>query len=169
MATQVGHMLRTKLSHVNEGGVAAGGQPIQLLTKNYVLDSPGLGALDSLYLVDAKSCCPTQCGATRWDLAQDGATKQQDSCKRHSFCEIKKTCGERRNPTHETKLFWYWAKWKMLAIESFSWARIVVKGHKVFRAEHRRVINFVFKYVSFKARMFSLKKFHIGAKILLHS
>ena len=23
-ATQVGHMLRTKLSHVNEGGVAAG-------------------------------------------------------------------------------------------------------------------------------------------------
>jgi len=45
---QVGHMLRTKLSHVNEGGVAA-----------------GLGALDSLYLVDAKSCCPTQCGATR--------------------------------------------------------------------------------------------------------
>merc|ERR1712179_583909 len=45
---QVGHMLRTKLSHVNEGGVAA-----------------GLGALDSLYLVDAKSCCPQQCGATR--------------------------------------------------------------------------------------------------------
>jgi len=45
---QVGHMLRTKLSHVNEGGVAA-----------------GLGALDSLYLVDAKSCCPRQCGATR--------------------------------------------------------------------------------------------------------
>ena len=34
----VGHMLRTKLSHVNEGGVAA-----------------GLGALDSVYLVDG--CC----------------------------------------------------------------------------------------------------------------
>jgi len=43
---QVGHMLRTKLSHVNEGGVAA-----------------GLGALDSLYLVDAKSCCPRICPA----------------------------------------------------------------------------------------------------------
>jgi len=42
---QVGHMLRTKLSHVNEGGVAA-----------------GLGALDSVYLVDAKSCCPQECG-----------------------------------------------------------------------------------------------------------
>ena len=37
---QVGHMLRTKLSYVNEGGVAA-----------------GLGALDSVYLVDADSCC----------------------------------------------------------------------------------------------------------------
>ncbi|XP_023333170.1 glutathione synthetase isoform X2 [Eurytemora carolleeae] len=37
---QVGHMLRTKLSHVNEGGVAA-----------------GLGALDSVYLVDASRCC----------------------------------------------------------------------------------------------------------------
>jgi len=37
---QVGHMLRTKLSHVNEGGVAA-----------------GLGALDSVYLVDADRCC----------------------------------------------------------------------------------------------------------------
>ena len=29
MATQVGHMLRTKLSHVNEGGVAAGSQSIE--------------------------------------------------------------------------------------------------------------------------------------------
>lgn len=38
---QVGHMLRTKLSHVDEGGVSA-----------------GLGALDSLYLVDEGSCCP---------------------------------------------------------------------------------------------------------------
>jgi len=37
---QVGHMLRTKLSHVNEGGVAA-----------------GLGALDSVFLVDATRCC----------------------------------------------------------------------------------------------------------------
>lgn len=37
---QVGHMLRTKLSHVNEGGVAA-----------------GLGALDSVFLVDAQKCC----------------------------------------------------------------------------------------------------------------
>ena len=37
---QVGHMLRTKLSYVNEGGVAA-----------------GLGALDSVYLVGAESCC----------------------------------------------------------------------------------------------------------------
>jgi len=37
---QVGHMLRTKLSHVDEGGVAA-----------------GLGALDSVFLRDAKSCC----------------------------------------------------------------------------------------------------------------
>jgi len=36
----VGHMLRTKLSHVNEGGVAA-----------------GLGALDSVYLVDTDRCC----------------------------------------------------------------------------------------------------------------
>jgi hypothetical protein len=33
-------MLRTKLSHVNEGGVAA-----------------GLGALDSVYLVDKERCC----------------------------------------------------------------------------------------------------------------
>eukprot|EP00092_Neocalanus_flemingeri_P081177 GFUD01101330.1.p1 GENE.GFUD01101330.1~~GFUD01101330.1.p1 ORF type:complete len:500 (+),score=134.48 GFUD01101330.1:58-1500(+) len=39
---QVGQMLRTKLSHVDEGGVAA-----------------GLGALDSVYLVDAGSCCST--------------------------------------------------------------------------------------------------------------
>ena len=37
---QVGHMLRTKLSYVNEVGVAA-----------------GLGALDSVYLVPAESCC----------------------------------------------------------------------------------------------------------------
>jgi len=36
----VGQMLRTKLSHVDEGGVAA-----------------GLGALDSVYLVDAGRCC----------------------------------------------------------------------------------------------------------------
>ena len=36
----VGHCLRTKLSHVNEGGVAA-----------------GLGALDSPFLVDSKKCC----------------------------------------------------------------------------------------------------------------
>ena len=35
-------MLRTKLSHVDEGGVAA-----------------GLGALDSVYLVEAGSCCST--------------------------------------------------------------------------------------------------------------
>jgi len=35
-----GQMLRTKLSHVDEGGVAA-----------------GLGALDSVYLVDAGKCC----------------------------------------------------------------------------------------------------------------
>ena len=41
---QVGHMLRTKLSHVNEGGVAA-----------------GLGALDSVYLVDNESCCKGSC------------------------------------------------------------------------------------------------------------
>ena len=41
---QVGHMLRTKLSHVNEGGVAA-----------------GLGALDSVYLVDGESCCKGLC------------------------------------------------------------------------------------------------------------
>ena len=37
---QVGHMLRTKLSHVNEGGVAA-----------------GLGALDSVILVNQEACC----------------------------------------------------------------------------------------------------------------
>ncbi|XP_065334799.1 glutathione synthetase-like isoform X2 [Cloeon dipterum] len=37
---QVGHMLRTKLSTADEGGVAA-----------------GLGALDSPYLVDLSSCC----------------------------------------------------------------------------------------------------------------
>ena len=37
---QTGWMLRTKLSHVDEGGVAA-----------------GLGALDSLCLVDAEGCC----------------------------------------------------------------------------------------------------------------
>jgi len=36
-------MLRTKLSHVDEGGVAA-----------------GLGALDSVYLVDAGRCCLTE-------------------------------------------------------------------------------------------------------------
>ena len=41
---QVGHMLRTKLSYVNEGGVAA-----------------GLGALDSVYLVGAESCCVEKC------------------------------------------------------------------------------------------------------------
>jgi len=40
---QVGHMLRTKLSHVDEGGVSA-----------------GLGALDSVYLVDEGSCCPNK-------------------------------------------------------------------------------------------------------------
>merc|ERR1711988_428657 len=40
---QVGHMLRTKLSHVDEGGVSA-----------------GLGALDSLYLVEEGSCCPVK-------------------------------------------------------------------------------------------------------------
>jgi len=39
----VGQMLRTKLSHVDEGGVAA-----------------GLGALDSVYLVDAGRCCLTE-------------------------------------------------------------------------------------------------------------
>ena len=37
---QTGWMLRTKLSHVDEGGVAA-----------------GLGALDSILLVDAEGCC----------------------------------------------------------------------------------------------------------------
>ena len=36
-------MLRTKLSHVNEGGVAA-----------------GLGALDSVYLVDKEGCCKSE-------------------------------------------------------------------------------------------------------------
>lgn len=43
---QVGHMLRTKLSEVDEGGVSA-----------------GLGALDSVYLVDMKKCCegPKKC------------------------------------------------------------------------------------------------------------
>jgi len=41
---QVGHMLRTKMSHVNEGGVAA-----------------GLGALDSVFLVDATRCCTKKC------------------------------------------------------------------------------------------------------------
>jgi len=41
---QTGHMLRTKLSHVDEGGVAA-----------------GLGALDSVYLIEAKGCCKTPC------------------------------------------------------------------------------------------------------------
>lgn len=40
----VGHMLRTKLSHVNEGGVAA-----------------GLGALDSVFLVDG--CCNNNVGS----------------------------------------------------------------------------------------------------------
>ena len=40
----VGHMLRTKLSHVNEGGVAA-----------------GLGALDSVYLIDLERCCDDSC------------------------------------------------------------------------------------------------------------
>jgi len=39
----VGHMLRTKKSHVNEGGVAA-----------------GLGALDSVLLVDTSRCCKKQ-------------------------------------------------------------------------------------------------------------
>ena len=37
---QVGHMLRTKFSDANEGGVAA-----------------GLGALDSLFLLDVDRCC----------------------------------------------------------------------------------------------------------------
>ena len=37
-------MLRTKLSDANEGGVAA-----------------GLGALDSVYLVDVKGCCKNPC------------------------------------------------------------------------------------------------------------
>jgi len=41
---QVGHMLRTKMSHVNEGGVAA-----------------GLGALDSVLLVDSSRCCTKKC------------------------------------------------------------------------------------------------------------
>ena len=40
-----GHMLRTKLSDVNEGGVAA-----------------GLGALDSLFLTDLEKCCEDPCG-----------------------------------------------------------------------------------------------------------
>ena len=38
-------MLRTKLSHVDEGGVAA-----------------GLGALDSVLLVDAEGCCADEEG-----------------------------------------------------------------------------------------------------------
>ena len=92
---QVGHMLRTKLSHVNEGGVAAGHSPrynrklnfnsirleeqskIQPKTKMKLTlagraawftirlpdsSTPGLGALDSVYLVDARSCCPRECG-----------------------------------------------------------------------------------------------------------
>ena len=37
---QVGHMLRTKISDANEGGVAGGS-----------------GALDSVYLVDVERCC----------------------------------------------------------------------------------------------------------------
>ena len=37
-------MLRTKLSHVDEGGVAA-----------------GLGALDSVFLVDVDACCEDKC------------------------------------------------------------------------------------------------------------
>ena len=41
---QVGHMLRTKLSDANEGGVAA-----------------GLGALDSVYLVDVEGSCQNPC------------------------------------------------------------------------------------------------------------
>ena len=41
---QVGHMLRTKLSDANEGGVAA-----------------GLGALDSVFLVDVNRCCENPC------------------------------------------------------------------------------------------------------------
>ena len=44
LTLQVGHMLRTKLSHVDEGGVAA-----------------GLGALDSVYLIEAKGCCAKPC------------------------------------------------------------------------------------------------------------
>ena len=40
---QVGQMLRTKLSTVDEGGVAA-----------------GLGALDSVFLIEAKGCCKTE-------------------------------------------------------------------------------------------------------------
>merc|ERR1719150_414280 len=44
----VGHMLRTKLSHVNEGGVAA-----------------GLGALDSVFLVDAERCCQIPEGCSK--------------------------------------------------------------------------------------------------------
>ena len=44
-------MLRTKLSHVNEGGVAA-----------------GLGALDSVILIDQERCCnhsgPSDCLTT---------------------------------------------------------------------------------------------------------
>ena len=42
---QTGWMLRTKLSHVDEGGVAA-----------------GLGALDSVLLVDAEGCCADEEG-----------------------------------------------------------------------------------------------------------
>ena len=41
-------MLRTKLSDVNEGGVAA-----------------GLGALDSLFLVDVDKCCKSDCAAEK--------------------------------------------------------------------------------------------------------
>lgn len=54
---QVGHMLRTKLSDVNEGGVAA-----------------GLGALDSVILVDVNKCCvePGNCEAKDCCNNKDG-------------------------------------------------------------------------------------------------
>ena len=45
---QVGHMLRTKLSEANEGGVAAGS-----------------GALDSVFLLDVDRCCEIEAETRR--------------------------------------------------------------------------------------------------------
>ena len=56
--SKVGHMLRTKLSHVDEGGVAA-----------------GLGALDSVYLVDVDRCCTEGCDPVDLDKEEDPCCK----------------------------------------------------------------------------------------------